>query len=48
MYVDWPIQDFFQGGDFFKDISSEGGDTLPGGGEKIARYALPLLYDRSN
>ena len=30
------------GGEFFLEISSGGGDNLPGGGEKIALQALPL------
>ena len=31
------FQDFFQG---VAEISSGGGENLPGGGEKIARYPL--------
>ena len=39
------IQDFFQG---VAEISSRGGKNLPGGGEKIVRYPLPLsVYLRS-
>ena len=33
------FQDFFQG---VAEISSGGGENLPGGGEKIARYTLSL------
>ena len=34
--VQWRFQDFFQGVASFLEMSSGGGDNLPGGGEKIA------------
>ena len=35
----WRFQDLFQG---VAEISSEGGENLPGGGENIARYPISL------
>ena len=41
IYTQGRFQDFFQG---VADISSGGGENLPGGGEKIACYPLSVTH----